>query len=131
LRPTRGAVTNAARSSLVWRQLHWQRPLDTARVASCLRQWAADQRSPRVVLEGRATKAGVTYLLAAPQAAVSHVAGPLRRLLGTVMLPADDARVPVTAVGRLKASTRHRPPALRRCRGNRPRNARRTDPDAC
>jgi hypothetical protein len=60
-------------------------------------------------LEVRATKADVTYLLGAAQPAVGHVAGPLRRLLGTAVLKTNDERVPVTAVGRLKASTRHRP----------------------
>jgi hypothetical protein len=102
-------MSERASSALVWRQLHWQRPLDVARVAGCLRQWAADQRSPRIVLETRAEQSGVVYLLGVPQAALGHVCSPLRHLLGVTVLKATAEREPVLTAGRLKASTRHRP----------------------
>ncbi|WP_345711241.1 type IV secretory system conjugative DNA transfer family protein [Kineococcus glutinatus] len=77
---------------------------------SCLRQWAADSRSPRLVLETRADRAGVRYLLGAPPAAINEAATTLRQLLGTTVLnPAAVERPAVQTVGRLAASTRHRP----------------------
>jgi len=54
-------MTKSAVAALVWRQVHWPQPLDAARAASVLRSWAADQRSPRLVLESRASKDGVAY----------------------------------------------------------------------
>jgi len=102
-------MTEPASSSLVWRQIHWQRPLEVARVVGCLRQWAADQRSPRIVLEARTDASGITYLLGVPPAALGQVSSPLHNLLGASVLKAHVEREPVTAAGRLKASTRHRP----------------------
>ena len=98
-----------ASQDLVWRQLHWPGPLDAQRVISCLRQWAADGRSPRLVLEVRATRAGVRYLLAAPPVALASVGTPLRTGLGAKLLPKGVERRPIVTAGRLKASTRHRP----------------------
>jgi hypothetical protein len=102
-------MTESASSSLVWRQIHWHRPLEVARVVGCLRQWAADQRSPRIVLEARADASGITYLLGVPRAALGQVSSPLHNLLGATVLKAHVEREPVAAAGRLKASTRHRP----------------------
>jgi hypothetical protein len=91
-----------------WRELHWQRPIEAEAVLGCLRHWAADQRSPRLVLEARATGGAVTYWLAMPEAAHSHVAAPLRQL-GATLVPPKVQRPPVTVAGSLRASTRHRP----------------------
>src|SRR6266511_3267550 len=102
-------MTEPASSALVWRQIHWQRPLEVARVVGCLRQWAADQRSPRIALEARAGAGGITYLLGVPTAALAQVVSPLRNLLGATVLKTNIEREAVTAAGRLKASTRHRP----------------------
>ena len=97
------------RSDLAWRQLHWPGILDEQRVTACLRAWAADERSPRLVLEARATRVGLRYLLAAPPVALASVSTPLRTVLGAKLLPEGVERRPVMAAGRLKASTRHRP----------------------
>lgn len=98
----------AATSRLDWHELHFSRPLDPAAVARCLRAWAADTRSPLVVLEARGSAGRITLALGA--AAVSAAA----------VLPAlRTASVRVTAMSRprlacsqalsLRASTRHRP----------------------
>ena len=70
------------RSDLAWRQLHWPGSLNAQRVTACLRAWAADERSPRLVLEARASRAGLRYLLAAPPVALAAVSAPLRTVLG-------------------------------------------------
>lgn len=99
-------MTSAA---LAWRELHWSRPLDTERPTAAIRSWAADQTSPTIVLETRADKTGVQYLLGARK---PNLPAALRRL--QVAVP--DVRVTdplrgredVTAAGRVKLSTRHR-----------------------
>jgi hypothetical protein len=102
-------MTEPTSLALVWRQIHWHRPLEVARVVACLRQWAADQRSPRIVLEVRADDTGISYLLGTPTAALTQVASPLRSLLGATVMNEPATREPVVTAGRLKASTRHRP----------------------
>lgn len=94
---------------LVWRRLHWNRPLDPDRALSVLRGWAADQRSPRLVLEATASRGGVEYLLGAPGPALIEASSLLTNTLpGTTLTPLTSDRQPVGLAVRLKASTRHR-----------------------
>jgi hypothetical protein len=99
--PERGAA-------LTWRQLHWRRPLDPERVAACLRQWATDQRSPRLVIESRLTAAGAVYLFGWPRTA-GGVLTPLKALPNATLARLTGDRLPVTTGGHLRTSTRHRP----------------------
>ena len=71
-------MTNSA-DALLWRELHWQRPLDPLRIAGCFRQWATDQQSPRIIVETELSTAGAQYRLGWP-AATSGVAASLRAL---------------------------------------------------
>lgn len=99
-------MTSAA---LSWRRLHWSRPLDPARATSVLRGWAADQRSPRLVLETAAARDGVDYLLGAPRPALIQASTALTTALpGTTLTALDSYRQPVGLAVRFKASTRHR-----------------------
>lgn len=99
----------ASPGGIVWRQLHWQRPLDPQRVIGLLRHWAADQRSPRLVLEARATKDGVSYLLGTPSAAMNMTETTIGHWLpGTTLTSFESARSPLLVARRLKASTGHR-----------------------
>lgn len=93
---------------LAWRELHWGRPLDPIAVLDCLRQWAADQRSPRVVLEARAVPGRLHYFVGAHPAALHTVLVPLR-LIGATAVDLTMQREPVIAAGHVRASTRHRP----------------------
>jgi hypothetical protein len=94
---------------LIWRQLHWPRPLDVAGALAVMRAWAADQRSPLVVLEARASSMGVHYLLGCPASARVAVERRLTTAIPAVQLTEPAAeRVPVSAAGRLQLSTRHR-----------------------
>jgi len=94
---------------LIWRQLHLPRPLDVAGAVAVMRAWAADQRSPLVVLEARANQDGVHYLLGCSASARAAVERRLTTAIPAAQLTEPAAqRVPVTAAGRLKLSTRHR-----------------------
>jgi hypothetical protein len=96
-------------AALTWRHVHWQRPVDVERALAPLREWAADQRSHRLVLEARSTGEGVVYLLGGAAAALPYAARTLTQAVpGTTVIPFEARREPVTAVLRLKASTRHR-----------------------
>jgi hypothetical protein len=94
---------------LLWQQLHWPRPLEVAGAVAVLRAWAADQRSPLIVLEARADATGVQYLVGCVPASQASVG---RRLASAVpaaqLTELTTKRAAVTAAGRLRLSTRHR-----------------------
>ncbi|SHH31256.1 Type IV secretory system Conjugative DNA transfer [Jatrophihabitans endophyticus] len=95
-------------SRTTWRELRWQRPLEVDRVAGALRQWAADARSPRIVLELRLTRDGARYLIGWPSAADIRAA--LATIPNATLVPVpDELRTAVVTSGQLKANTRHRP----------------------
>lgn len=92
-----------------WRQLHWLRPVDQARPLAGVRAWGADESSPTIVIETRADKTGVQYLLGSARA---NLPGALRRLRAAVpdlqVTPLSSERQPVSTAARIKLSTRHR-----------------------
>lgn len=99
-----------AKPPFVWRQLHWPRPLEAVAVLEVLRAWAADERSPRLVLEARGGSDGVAYLLGAPLPALLEAKRQLRARLPEVRLTEpSEPRHPVRTARRLSLSTRHRP----------------------
>jgi hypothetical protein len=99
----------AASRGLVWRQVHWRRPVDPVRAAGVLRGWAADPNSPRLVMEARAHISGVVYLAGAPQSVIGEVEATLLQMLpGTTLTTPAKERLSVTSAARVKASTRHR-----------------------
>jgi hypothetical protein len=96
--------------ALVWRQLHWPQPLLADRAVAVLRSWAADGRSPRLVLEARATGGRIAYLLGGPPAAMTTALHRLRTTIPDVRATAiTEQRAPLYSASRLKLSTRHRP----------------------
>ena len=95
-------------SGLTWRELFWSRPLDPARVAACLRHWAADERSPQVVLETRLTRAGAQYLLGYRRAQTEGVLTPLKAIGSATLREMKSDRSPTVTAARLRATTRHR-----------------------
>jgi len=101
-------MTDSA-TRLVWRQLHWARPVEPERAVSVLRQWAADARNPRLVLEAVAEAGEVSYCLATIGPALASVTAVLSHTLpGTTLTKPTGERQPVQLAMKLKASTRHR-----------------------
>lgn len=105
-------MLDAARQSdkIVWRQIHWPRPLDPQAALEVLRSWAADSRSPRLILEARADRGRVVFLLGGQLVSVLDAQRRLRAVLPDVRFdePSEERRRVVT-VRRLRLSTRHRP----------------------
>lgn len=102
-------MPDSAASQVAWRQIHWPHPLDVTTATAVLRSWSADQHSPRLVLEARGTKDGVTYLLGAPLAALLAAQRRLRTAIPDVRITEPAVpREDTVAAGRLKLSTRHR-----------------------
>jgi hypothetical protein len=97
-------------TGLRWSQLHSSRAAETSRAEDVLRQWATDQRTPRLVLELRACASGTVYLIGTPPDAGAQRLATLEALVPTMRAVAmTDARASVQAAASLRASTRHRP----------------------
>lgn len=95
--------------ALVWRHLHWPRPLELVRVVAVLRAWVADQHSPRLVLEVRASGGELRYLLGAPSGALGSAQRRLTTVVPNLQVTQLLAlRQPMLMAGRLRLSTRHR-----------------------
>lgn len=96
-------------SGVLWYQLHWPRPLDPDRALGLLRTWAADSRSPQLVLEVRATTTGVRYLLAVHSTSSAGIlAGLTVHVPGMIIVPVKDRPTTILRTVSLRASTRHR-----------------------
>jgi len=95
---------------MVWRQLYWPQPLDEAAALAVVRGWAADQRSPRLILEARSGGGGVIYLLGGNGGRLGSASRSLTATVPELRLisPAQPRRDVQTAA-RMKLSTRHRP----------------------
>lgn len=98
-----------SRPERIWRQLAWSRPLDPAAVAAGLRHWAADGRSPRVVLETTWQRGAITHLVGYSPAQSNAVLTPLRGFGNLTLMEPSSERPVLQLSGRLRASTRHRP----------------------
>jgi type IV secretion system coupling TraD/TrwB family protein len=97
-------------SRLQWRQVHWPRPLDPTGPGATIQAWAADQRSPLIVLEARASAGMVEYLLGSPAAAQSAIGHQLTTAVPEARLTdLENQRQPVRMAGRLHLTSRHRP----------------------
>lgn len=96
---------------LLWRELHWQRPLGLDGPLSAIRACAADAASPTIVLEARATAGRVRFLLGATRRGLSPTLARLRTSVPDIQITEpgdDDQRQPVRRAARLQLSTRHR-----------------------
>ncbi|MFH5227294.1 type IV secretory system conjugative DNA transfer family protein [Antrihabitans spumae] len=55
-----------ARSGIAWQQVVWPSPLPEEAALALLRRLASERRAPRLVLEARADRSGVRYLVGSP-----------------------------------------------------------------
>jgi hypothetical protein len=97
------------KGALHWRELRWQRPLDPVRSLGLLRQWAADQASPHLVLETWGGPDGVHYLIGATDSVLATVSRQIAQLLpGTTLSKPTADRPSLRTATSVRASTRHR-----------------------
>ena len=101
-------MSRALPARLVWRQLHWRRPVDAGACLTLLRRLASDPRGSRIVLEARGRYGSVSYFVGAPVDRIDAVTTLLEALIpGTVVTP-QVSRGVVDVARQVKISTRHR-----------------------
>ncbi len=81
---------------LVWLQLHFQRPVASARVLELLQLWSGDPRNPRLVLEARSGRT-MQLLLGVPRRAESSVKASIQSVIGGTRFTTDDVHRPPVA----------------------------------
>ncbi len=92
-----------------WWQVVWPRPLTEDLAVRVVKGWAADQRSPLVVLEARGHAGRLTYLLGSVATDAAVVVEALKGLCPeAVLIPLNGHRPVVTTAGKVALSTRHR-----------------------
>lgn len=102
-------MSGSSPQTVIWRQLHWRRPVVADAVTELLRLWASDPRRPRIVLEVRSDKNGLQYLLGVRRDQLSSVASALTQsLIGTQLTDGDVRRPAVVSAGALRVSSRTR-----------------------
>lgn len=93
----------------VVREVHWPRPLDETAALAAIRAWAADQASPQITLEVRATDGHVVYLLGTSLSVALDLKHRLRTAVPEARLTEPTIeRTAVVTARRLHLSTRHR-----------------------
>jgi energy-coupling factor transporter ATP-binding protein EcfA2 len=91
----------------VWRELHWQPPLDEAHALGLLRALAADASRGGLVWEIRTEHGRTRYLLGADQVDLSGTVSTAKRLLPGIAVTSAGDRHPVERAGRIQIRQRN------------------------
>lgn len=91
---------------LVWLEIHWPRPLEDEQAINLLRLWASQRHAPQIILEARATRQGIRYLIGTQRRHASAVRRDIERLVpGAIAVADDDERHPTEVVRRVTVSS--------------------------
>lgn len=99
-----------AADTLVWQQLFWPQPFPEAAALGLLRHWATQRHAPQLIVEARADRDGVEYLLGSQlrhAAACRHIVEQL--VSGSVVTTYGEERPEITVARRMRLSTSARP----------------------
>lgn len=96
-------------AQLSWQEIFWPQPLPEAPTLGLLRLWAAQVHAPQIILEARADRDGVRYLVGCQRRHAARLAGDIESLVpGTIVTTAPGTRVDATIARRLRlVSDRH------------------------
>ncbi|BCT76443.1 hypothetical protein SCMU_22850 [Sinomonas cyclohexanicum] len=94
----------------MWQRIYWPQPLDDTQTIGLLRSWAAQTHAPLIVLEARADRRGVQYLVGCQRRHRSAVRRDIEQLVhGALVVEDDDERLPAGSAGRVTFSPAARP----------------------
>jgi hypothetical protein len=107
--PVRIRTSMSPNPKLVWLAVYWPQPLESDPAVGLLRLWAADQRSPVLVLEAHAEAGAVSFTLGVPPSHRQAVVAQLGHALPGTHVGEATTRPDTSLAAQLRASTRHRP----------------------
>lgn len=95
---------------LVWQRIHWPQPLTDTQAIGLLRSWAAQAHAPLVILEARADRDGVQYLLGSQRRHAAAVRRDVEQLVpDALVVESEDERQPSGSAGRVAFSPAAQP----------------------
>ncbi|TQF73356.1 type IV secretory system conjugative DNA transfer family protein [Rhodococcus spelaei] len=98
------------RHGLAWQQIFWPSPLPEEAALGLLRRLAAERRAPRLVLEARADRGGVRYLVGTPLGYRQTVRRHIQEMVtGATVVDCDDERGKVATSRRIRLGDSSRP----------------------
>ncbi|MGY2745546.1 type IV secretory system conjugative DNA transfer family protein [Arthrobacter sp. UYCu723] len=77
---------------LVWQEIYWPHPLDTTRTLNLLRQWASQVHAPQIILEARATKNGIRFLVGSQRRHAISLRHDIKQTVPGTIVAADATR---------------------------------------
>jgi len=86
----------------VWQRIHWPQPLEDLQVIRLLRAWANQAHAPLLILEARASRNGIQYLIGCQLRHSKTVRREVEKLVtGAIVVDHDEPRQPATGAGRV------------------------------
>lgn len=90
---------------LMWQRIYWPQPLGDAQAVGLLRSWAAQIHAPLIVLEARADRTGVQYLVGTQRRHAPAVRRDIEQLVqDALVVEAEDDRLTAASAGRVAFS---------------------------
>ncbi|WP_285728215.1 type IV secretory system conjugative DNA transfer family protein [Psychromicrobium xiongbiense] len=87
---------------LVWQRIHWPQPLEDLHIIRLLRAWAAQVHAPLLILEARAHRDGIAYLIGCQRRFQSTVRREVEKLVtGAIVVDHDAPRTLASSAGRV------------------------------
>lgn len=97
-------------SRLVWQRIYWPQPLDDLRAVGLLRSWAAQIHAPLIVLEARADRTGVQYLVGTQRRHAPTVRRDVEQLVqDALVVTVEEDRLPAASASRVAFSPAAQP----------------------
>ncbi|MGO4452556.1 type IV secretory system conjugative DNA transfer family protein [Arthrobacter sp. RAF14] len=87
---------------IVWQRIHWPQPLEDGVVLQLLRAWANQAHAPLLILEARASREGIQYLVGSQLRHSKTVRREVEKLVaGSIVVDHNDPRPATTSAGRV------------------------------
>ncbi|WP_026555700.1 type IV secretory system conjugative DNA transfer family protein [Arthrobacter sp. 35W] len=97
-------------SQIIWQEIYWPHPLDATRTLNLLRQWAAQLHAPQIILEARATKNGIRFLVGSQRRHETALRRDIEQMVPGAIVAADvNGRSHATVARRLTINQPIRP----------------------
>ena len=89
--------------SLLWQEIFWPAPLSREPILGLLRSWASQVHAPQIIVEARADRHGIQYLVGSQLRHHQALRRDIEQLVpGTIVTSYPDVRAPITTARRLK-----------------------------
>lgn len=95
---------------IIWQEVYWPHPLLPEHTAGLLTRWAAQVHAPQIILEARASRRGIRYLVGTQARHLPQVRRDIEMMVPQAIVATSESdRLPVSATKRLSLSRASQP----------------------